>query len=396
MHGRSRDSEGTGGATIYQPADGLLTRVTDRSGVVHAELAWRLDAGGDAIDARAGYERLERLERLVVAGAIVDGEVIEHPLLGAAHRVGETAMSALDWARPDEIPAIAEPASLAPGAGAAILNVIALLAERAGVTALRYAGPYPTAALWRSLLRSFRATGDEAAFTAEALDRALRVVREPIAIDFVPAPHERIAIAGGFVELRDGVERVVLDGVSYAPGGSPARLVDAGAGELAGTGGKIDDAGSRIAGGRHAELWFGDAPYARVATLAADGALVAGPFAIPAYASPVLGRAFPDGLRLAIAELVAEAASLPLADDVQQLCAERPLVWADLGAHAARATGGGFAVHAILWDRIAPLGLGRLALALAEALAPVVTAAAVRRASRQSAGQSAGRAPSGA
>jgi len=39
-------------------------------------------------------------------------------------------------------------------------------------------------------------------------------------------------------------------------------------------------------------------------------------------------------------------------------------------------------VHAALWDRIAPLGLGLLALALAEALAPVVTAAVVRDASR--------------
>jgi hypothetical protein len=34
-------------------------------------------------------------------------------------------------------------------------------------------------------------------------------------------------------------------------------------------------------------------------------------------------------------------------------------------------------VHAALWERIGPLGLGRLALALAEALAPVATAAIV-------------------
>jgi hypothetical protein len=37
-------------------------------------------------------------------------------------------------------------------------------------------------------------------------------------------------------------------------------------------------------------------------------------------------------------------------------------------------------VHAALWDRIAPLGLGRLALALAEALAPVIAAEVTRRA----------------
>jgi hypothetical protein len=63
------------------------------------------------------------------------------------------------------------------------------------------------------------------------------------------------------------------------------------------------------------------------------------------------------------------------------LCAEQPLRWADLGARAARELPDGFAVHAALWDRIAPLGLDRLALALVEALAPVLASAAVRRAS---------------
>ena len=43
---------------------------------------------------------------------------------------------------------LAEPARLPLGAGGAVLNVIALLARHAGIAALRYAGPYPTAALW--------------------------------------------------------------------------------------------------------------------------------------------------------------------------------------------------------------------------------------------------------
>lgn len=346
--------------TIYEERDGRLVRIVDRGGAVHAELVWA--SGG--ID-RAGPERpagLPRLVRLVVANATVDGAVIHHRLLGAAHRVGDTAMSALVWARPTELPAIAEPGRLPLGAGAAILNTIAVLAQRAGVRSLRYAGPYPTTALWRTLARSFRCDAGEAAFTAGALDRALRVARDPIAVDFAPAPHERIAIAGGFVELRDQIERVVLDGVAYEPGGSPARL------EV-----------SHEA--RHCELWFGDAPYARVATLTPDGTLLAGPHAIPPCESSVLGREFPLALRLAIAELVADAVPTPLAAAARELCAAQGLRWADLGARAAREQADGFAVHAALWDRIAPLGLGRLALALAEALAPVVAAAVVRRAS---------------
>jgi hypothetical protein len=345
--------------TIYEEGEGRLVRVIDRTGAVHAELTWSGASGQ--------LDSLDSLVRLIVTGAVVHGAVIRHPLLGAAHAVGDTAMTALAWARPTEIPALAEPGRLPLGAGGAILNTIAVLAQRAGVPRLRYAGPYPTPALWRTLARSFRCDADEAAFTAgtvdRLLDRALRVARDPIAIDFVPAPNERIAIAGGFVELRDHLERAVIDGVTYEPGGSPARLVEAG-------------------GDHHVEIWFGDAPYARVATLTPDGALVAGPHAIPPCESPVIGRAFPRALRVAIAELVADAVPAPLAAAARTLGAAQALRWADLGACAAREQPDGFAVHAALWDRIAPLGLDRLALALAEALAPVVTWAVVRRASQ--------------
>jgi hypothetical protein len=365
---------GTIHGTIYDEQGGQLARIVDRNGHVHATLAWRGGAPGSLV-------------RLTVAGAVVDGAIVAHPLLGPAHAAGDTAMTALDWARPAEIPAIAEPGRLPLGAGAAILNTIAVLAGRAGIAQLRYAGPYPTAALWRTLARSFRCSAGEAAFTAAAMDRAVRVARDPIAIDFAPAPHDRLAIPGGFVELRDGPERAVIDGVAYEPSGSPARLVGAArpgsppAPVADRRVGPADEAPPGDPGERHCEIWFGDAPYARVATLAADGALRAGPHAIAPCASPVIGRAFPAALRAAIAELVGDAVPAVLADDARALCAARPLGWADLGARAAGEAADGFVVHAALWDRIAPLGLGRLALALAEALAPVVTAAVVRRAS---------------
>ncbi|HEX2685272.1 MAG TPA: hypothetical protein VHN14_01575 [Kofleriaceae bacterium] len=347
---------------------GRLVRVVDRTGHVHAELAW---AGNDLV-------------RLAVAHAVVDGAVIMHPLLGAAHTVGSTAMTALAWARPTEIPAMAEPGRLPPGAGGAILNTIAILAQRAGIVALRYAGPYPTSALWRTLARSFRCAADEASFTAGALARALRVARDPIAIDFVPAPHERLAIPGGFIELRDRVERAVIDGITYEPRGSPARLIAAARPDPTGAEPVLAAPGDRSAGdlpqaSQHCEIWFGDAPYARVATLAPDGSLLAGPHSIPACKSPVIGRVFPPALRAAIAELVADTVPAPLADAARALCAELPIRWADLGGRAACEEADGFAVHAALWDQIAPLGPGRLALALAEALGPAVTAAVVQR-----------------
>lgn len=332
--------------THYEERGGQLVRIVDRTGTCHAELTWNGD----------------RLVRLAVDGVAVDGGVRRDPVLGDVHAVGATVMTAIDWSRPIEIPAIAAPGQLPSGAGAAILNAIAVLARRAEIPVLRYAGPYPTPVLWRSVARSFRCSADEAVFTADALDRAARLARDPIPVDFAPAPHERLAISGGFVELRDGVERAVLAGVSHEPGGSPARLV------------RDPDASSR------AEIWFGDAPYAHIATLAADGTLLAGPYPVPPCTSPVVGREFPAALCGALAELVAEAVAAPLAADAHRLCAEGPLVWADLGPRTAQALPDGFAVHAALWDRIAPLGLGRLALALAEALAPVVAAEIARRA----------------
>jgi hypothetical protein len=335
-----------------------LTRVIDRTGSVHATLRWREDA----------------LDSLEVPGAIVRGAVIEDPLLGRAHAIERapggqlalaprlaTTMSVIDWARPTEIPAIAAPVRIPAGAAAPIMNTIALLAERAGIPALRYAGPYPTEALWRSLLRSFRTMGTEEEFTAEVLQRAARIARDPIPILFVPAPHERIAFEHGHLELRDGIERVVIHGVVYVPDGSPARLV-------------LSDDEVR------AEVWFGDALYARVATFAPDGSLLDGPHVLRACGSDVIGRAFPPALRTALADLVADAVAPALAAAARTVVAGRPIRWADLGARAAAHDARGLAVHAVLWDRLAPQGLARLALALAEALAPVVAATVVSEA----------------
>ena len=54
--------------------------------------------------------------------------------------------------------------------------------------------------------------------------RASRLARDEVPVDFAPAPHERVELACGFVEIRDGVERAVIDGASYERDGSPARL----------------------------------------------------------------------------------------------------------------------------------------------------------------------------
>lgn len=290
-----------------------------------------------------------------VDGLVVRRERVPHALLGEALIIEHdgraiTAMSPIDWDRPTQIPTVAEPARLPPGTGGALMNLIAERALAAGVTALRYAGPYPTPALYRTLLRSFRTMADEATFSADVLDRAVRVARDELPIDFLPAPHRRVPHAHGTSEVRDGLERTTIDGIAYERDGSPARLVDGAA-----------------------EVWFGDAPWARVARFTDEGRIVDGPHVIPAPSPAVIGREFPPPLRAALAELVAELVPAPLAADATALLAGREIAWADLGARAARSTSTKFEVHAALWERIGPLGLARLALALAEALAPVVT-----------------------
>jgi hypothetical protein len=327
--------------TTYEEHAGHLARIVDRTGHVWAELTW----DGDV------------LVELRAPGAVVGCAAIDHGVLGAAVPIttpeGEplTVMSAIRWVRPDAIPAIATPGRLPPGAGGVILNVLAVLARD---RALRYAGPYPTSALYQSLLRSFRTSATEGEFTAGAIDRSLHGSRDALPFDFHPAPHERIAIPCGHVELRTALERAVIDGLAYARGGSPARLV-----------------------GARAEVWFGDAPYAYVATLSEEGAMIDGPHPIPASTSAVVGKDFPRALREAIAELVAEAVPAPLAAAARALVATSPIRWADLGARAARREAGGFTVHAALWDRLSASGLARVALALTEALAPVVAVAVV-------------------
>lgn len=378
----------------------MLDRVVDRTGCVWVDLRWN-----DGV-----------LESLATPHVIVRGARVPDPLFGEAHAIetalGErlTTISVIDWARPMEIPAIADPGKLPAGAGGAIMNALALLAEEAGVKALRYAGPYPTSALWKTLSRSFLAYGNEHEFTANLIERMATRAREPIPIDFVPAPHERLAIAGGHVELRDGIQRATIDGITYERGGSPSRLVDSELpgppheivselSRLARSSGFEDDsegsgsssiaaragsstvatgAGSRsVATAARAELWFGDARYAVVAKLTPDGRLRER-FPIPPCESDVIGRSFPPQLAEALGELIAELVPAPLASQVEPWLAKRTIVWADLGARAARVRGDVVEVHAALWLHVAAHGLGRLALALAEAIAPVIVPALVR------------------
>lgn len=293
-----------------------------------------------------------------VAGLRVHLDVVEHPLLGDAHVIeyaGEpvTAMSALDWDRPTRIPTVAEPRKLPRGTGSLLLNEIAMRARSAGVKTLRYAGPYPTPALFGTLQRSFRTNASEAEFCADVLGRAMRLAHDEVPIDFAPAPFVRLTTSYGSFDKRDGIERAVIGGVLYDREGTVGSL-------------------ARLAGSQ-AVLGFGDVVWTRIADLADDGALAGSVQPIPALDSDVIGNAFPRALAEQFADLVADAVPPPLAADAREVMLERSIVWADLGWRSAARAGDGIELHAGWWMYLAPRGIQAFALAVTDALATVIT-----------------------
>lgn len=310
------------------------------------------------------------LERLAVSGIPgaptldVQGARSPHPLFGAAHAlvVGGTTvtwMGAVDWHAPTTIPPIEHPGRLPPLTGTTLLNALATLARAAGVPALRYAGPYPTEDLWRSLATCFTCDATLEAFADGALARSQRADMSPVPIDFTPAPFTRVWLTPRLArEHRDGAdrpERVLIDGASYTRDpGAVRRLVDA------------------PDGASLAEVWLGDAPWARRATLDAAGALRDGPQPLPSATGAPLGALLPAALCCALGDAIATTRAAPLAPAIAEVMATVPVRWADTGDAPARDLGEEVGVHVVLWQRLAPAGMARVAGALVEALAPVV------------------------
>jgi hypothetical protein len=164
----------------------------------------------------------------------LDGSVVgvlpggaEHPLWGPSDRIVTsparpevlTVSAALDWDRIEAIPGLADPTRLPPGAGTALLNLVAGLAADQGAAALRYRGPYATEQLFWSLLESFRLDDPSdglARFLADAEEAFLAGAAREVPVDWRPAPHERLFSDDGVsVQLRDGVEKVCWEGRTY-------------------------------------------------------------------------------------------------------------------------------------------------------------------------------------
>jgi hypothetical protein len=332
--------------TLVERDRGLPVRAVERHGVEVWRAAW-----DDA-----------RLVRLVVTrpdrGALIleaDGGV--HPLLGAVHAIvvdGSPVAScgAIDWVAPRFVPPIDRPGSIPAGGGSAILNFLARRAE----VPLRYRGPYPTAALFDALLHSFAVDDPAAAllrFNADVDAVALAGEMREVDVDFTAAPHEWIWPAPGVcVELRDGVERVFVDGRAYARGHHRDLVRDG--------------------DGWAATIAIAGSPWFVALRVAADGSVVDGPHPVPRVDSSLIGVALPDEIAALLAEVIAARDGGPFAPAIASALRSRPLVFADTGDALADAAQGQVRVHAVLGERLGDADPVRMLALLVDAIEPVV------------------------
>jgi hypothetical protein len=338
----------------------VLSRIADDSGFVHAELTWQD----------------QRLIAAMIRGAAgtsltVIGDIENHPLLGPSHCVvtshGEsTHVSAIDWNAPSTIPAIFSPGVLPAQTGTMLLNVIATLARNAGISTLRYCGPYPTVALYNSLTQCFSASGTVEQFASDEwlntalLGGARETPMTSNEVSFVPDPFVRQWITPNVcTQHRRQLERATIDGVAFCLGSDGLRLVQTGS----------------VA---QAQVWFGNVCWATVAELdtsiTAAGSLLAVrqvPRLDAQTVQQTVGKQLPPALLAGLAELIASDVAPPLQSALAALVNAATIRWAHTGIHAVRVVDDVIEIHAALWQCLAPRGMANVIAALVAVLTPV-------------------------
>lgn len=347
--------------TTIEVADGYVQRVVSACDRALCTMTW-----GDEGLVRAALRLPDHSEVVVEAGRG------EHPVFGAVdllRREGTGEELAycgrIDWRDPGSIPPLDRPGALPTGAGAAVLNLIAIVAGHAGREVLRYRGPYATAALFDALLASFTVEGalpDVLARFCEDSERTavIGTMREA-PVDFVPAPHEwswpdeRVCL-----QQRLGVERIYVDGVAFERNRrGPRRVIEEGGRAVA----------AIVLGG---EIW------ARVAAIDRHGALVSGPTPLPDAPVDRIGEKLPAEVTSMLGSVVEARATELLQPVVRELFGELEVSWGDPGLGVAQRRGDGVELHAGLADAL-PSDPQRLMAVLLELVEPIALGLAQAR-----------------
>ena len=367
-------SAGRHGALVGYTAGTPRRRLVelDRRGHLTAAYRWRDDGGlawAKVRSAHGDWIGVEPEAGAPAAWGVSDALWLLESDAAWTPRAPLTVFQSVDWARLEWIPPLAAPSRLPPGAGTAVLNLLAGLMKDQGLARVRYRGPYPSESLFTALLECFR-------HDPEAADPLDRFISEE-GLDWLPAPHERHWVADGVcAQLRQELDKVVLDGIAfYRPdwqglGRREPRMIRA--------------EGER----RVCSLWALGRALEDRAVLAPDGEVLARPAPrddarAPAPLAPVW--------RPALAALVARESAPVLGDAIGETLGELALEWGAVPGDLIRVNGGTARVRrqlldvGLAWIGEAPPGVARgeragaLALEVARLLAPELRRRAAAR-----------------
>src|SRR5439155_829533 len=219
-----------------------VVKIFDRLGNPVSELAWAGDGSLESARVRlpdGSWLSVEPRATTAPPWGLSDrlwrAERFPEPGGWAGERL--TVFEALDWARIDRIPSLAEPARLPPGGGTAVLNLIAELAREQGAARLAYPGPYPTEQLFLALLESFRyepadAQDPLAAFMAgelvwtpaphqRPLAPAIEDVARAIALEWGAVTRDLILVEGDRIRVSESFRRALAETLAAAGGRGP-------------------------------------------------------------------------------------------------------------------------------------------------------------------------------
>jgi hypothetical protein len=204
---------GRRGALVGYAAGGPRRRLLelDRHGHLIAACRWREDGGlawAKCLSAAGEWIGVEPGAGSARAWGRSDAVWRLAPDATWEPREAITAFQAVEWARLEHIPPLAEPARLPAHAGTAVLDLLAGLMKDQGLARVRYRGPYPSETLFTALLECFRYDPAEPA----PLDRFL-VGGD---LDWLPAPHERHWVAERVcAQTREDLDKVVAHGLAF-------------------------------------------------------------------------------------------------------------------------------------------------------------------------------------
>lgn len=352
-------------ALIHRLPHGTAIDVRDGRPTVASDAAsnrlWQMRWTGDALEEL----RVWRPDRSIVT---VRMRHADHPLFGRADGMlleGTPApwplIAATRWHDPRSIPPIDRPAAIPSGAGTALMNVLATCAALRGTEALRYRGPYPTDALYETLLGSFEAPRDSDArirFTADVQNRALVARMDEVPVDFKPAPHEwRFANDHYCLQWRESLERAYVDGRPFVRTDQPSGRVL-----------------RRDGSGWTATMMLAGEPWHQLAAFDPNGQAAGPPAPFPNETCELDGRGLPGGLAPLLAGVLADRAPELLATVIHEVLAEFALVWGPTQHALARVDVARrkIELHSVLGTRLLSIDPAAMLDQLLGALEPVV------------------------